>query len=90
MCLVDRPGMQGQYRESLAAVAMYESPESREKPRPASVQSLKVQIGLAYNYNGDLSKSNLYSERRGCASLRSTLDQNLVQLLGTRACVSQH
>src|SRR5712664_1477871 len=49
--------MQGQYRESLAAVAMYESPESREKLDQQAVQSLKVQIGLAYNYNGDHPKA---------------------------------
>ncbi len=49
--------MQGQYRESLAAVAMYESPESREKLDQQTVQSLKVQIGLSYNYNGDHPKA---------------------------------
>lgn len=49
--------MQGQYRDSLAAVAMYESPESRAKLDPEAVQSLKVQIGLAYNYNGDHPKA---------------------------------
>src|ERR1700692_2535197 len=45
--------MQGQYRESLAAVSMYESSESRDKLDQQAVQSLKVQIGLSYNYNGD-------------------------------------
>src|SRR6266513_2995914 len=49
--------MQGQYRESLAAVAMYESPESRAKLDPQAIQSLKVQIGLAYNYDGDHPKA---------------------------------
>jgi transcriptional regulator with GAF, ATPase, and Fis domain/uncharacterized protein HemY len=49
--------MQGQYRESLAAVAMYEAPESREKLDQQAVQSLKVQIGLSYNYNGDHPKA---------------------------------
>src|ERR1041385_5310177 len=49
--------MQGQYRESLAAVAMYESPESRAKLDTQTIQSLKVQIGLAYNYNGDHPKA---------------------------------
>jgi len=49
--------MQGQYRESLAAVAMYESPESRIKLDQQSIQTLKVQIGLAYNYNGDHPKA---------------------------------
>jgi len=49
--------MQGQYAESLAAVAMYESPESRTKLDHQAVQTLKVQIGLAYNYNGDKPKA---------------------------------
>ncbi len=49
--------MQGQYRESLAAVAMYESPESRAKLNVEAIQCLKVQIGLAYNYNGDHPKA---------------------------------
>jgi hydrogenase-4 transcriptional activator len=49
--------MQGQYRESLVAVAMYESPESREKLDQQAVQSLRVQIGLSYNYNGDHPKA---------------------------------
>jgi DNA-binding NtrC family response regulator/tetratricopeptide (TPR) repeat protein len=49
--------MQGQFRDSLAAVAMYESPESRAKLTPQEIKSLKVQIGLAYNYNGDHPKA---------------------------------
>ena len=49
--------MQGQYRESLAAVAMYESPESRTKLDQQSIQTLRVQIGLAYNHNGDHPKA---------------------------------
>ncbi len=49
--------MQGQYRDSLAAVAMYESPESRAKLDQEAVRLLKVQIGLAYNYNGDHPKA---------------------------------
>src|SRR6478672_9741455 len=49
--------MQGNYRESLAAVAMYESPESRAKIDQPTLQLLKVQIGLAYNYNGDHPKA---------------------------------
>src|SRR5688572_18571508 len=44
--------MQGRYRDSLAAVAMYETPESKVKLDQQAIQSLKVQIGLAYNYNG--------------------------------------
>src|SRR6267143_858191 len=49
--------MQGQYRDSLSAVAMYESSESRAKLDQQAIQSLKVQIGLAYNYNGDHPKA---------------------------------
>ncbi|MDQ5844130.1 MAG: sigma 54-interacting transcriptional regulator [Acidobacteriota bacterium] len=49
--------MQGQYRESLAAVAMYESPDPITKLDKQATQSLKVQIGLAYNYNGDHPKA---------------------------------
>jgi DNA-binding NtrC family response regulator/tetratricopeptide (TPR) repeat protein len=49
--------MQGQYRDSLAAVAMYESSESRAKLDQQANQLLKVQIGLAYNYNGDHPKA---------------------------------
>jgi transcriptional regulator with PAS, ATPase and Fis domain/Tfp pilus assembly protein PilF len=49
--------MQGQYRDSLAAVSMYESPESRANLDQRAIQSLKVQIGLSYNYNGDHPKA---------------------------------
>src|SRR4030095_2637043 len=49
--------MHGHYRESLAAVAMYESPESREKFDEQTISHLRVQIGLAYNYNGDHPKA---------------------------------
>ena len=56
---------QGHYRDSLAAVAMYESPESRVKLDELTVSYLRVQIGLAYNYNGDHPKA--------VAMLKSTL-----------------
>ncbi|MDQ2938260.1 MAG: tetratricopeptide repeat protein, partial [Acidobacteriota bacterium] len=49
--------MQGQYRESLAAVAMYESPDAKIKLDHPAIQCLRVQIGLAYNYNGDHPKA---------------------------------
>ena len=49
--------MQGHYRESLATVAMYETPESRAKLDPETARCLLVQIGLAYNYNGDHPKA---------------------------------
>jgi len=48
---------QGHYRDSLAAVSMYESPESRVKLDEQTVSYLRVQIGLAYNYNGDHPKA---------------------------------
>src|ERR1044071_953770 len=48
---------QGHYRDSLAAVAMYESPESRGKLDEQTVSYLRVQIGLGYNYNGDHPKA---------------------------------
>lgn len=49
--------MQGHYRESLAAIAMYESPESRAKLNEEADSSLRVQISIAYNYNGDNPKA---------------------------------
>jgi hydrogenase-4 transcriptional activator len=49
--------MQGLYGESLAEVAMYESPESRAKFDEQTVSQLRVQIGLAYNYNGNHPKA---------------------------------
>jgi tetratricopeptide (TPR) repeat protein len=48
---------QGHYRDSLAAVSMYEAPESRTKLNDQTVSYLRVQIGLAYNYNGDHPKA---------------------------------
>jgi DNA-binding NtrC family response regulator/tetratricopeptide (TPR) repeat protein len=56
---------QGHYRDSLAAVSMYETPESRVKLDEQTVSYLRVQIGLAYNYNGDHPKA--------IAMLKSTL-----------------
>src|SRR5689334_25171962 len=56
---------QGHYRDSLAAVAMYEAPETRPKLDDQTVSYLRVQIGLAYNYNGDHPKA--------IAMLKSTL-----------------
>ncbi len=49
--------MQGHYRESLAAIAMYESPESRAKLNEEADSALRVQISLAYNYTGDNPKA---------------------------------
>jgi hydrogenase-4 transcriptional activator len=49
--------MQGQYRESLDAVAMYEDPEARAKLDATLSARLRVQIALAYNYNRDHPKA---------------------------------
>jgi hydrogenase-4 transcriptional activator len=48
---------QGHFRDSLAAVSMYEMPESRGKLDDQTVSHLRVQIGLGYNYNGDHPKA---------------------------------
>ena len=48
---------QGHYRDALAAVAMYESAESRAKFDDKTIISLVVQIGLGYNYTGDHPKA---------------------------------
>jgi len=60
---------QGHYRDSLASVAMYESPESRLKLDDQTVSYLRVQIGLGYNYNGDHPKAIalLNSTLRDCS-----------------------
>src|SRR5688572_14100909 len=49
--------MQGHYRESLSSVAMYETPESRVGLDEDAICSLRVQIALSYNYNGDHPKA---------------------------------
>ena len=48
---------QGHYRDSLAAVSMYEAPESLAKLDDRTIVSLRVQIGLGYNYTGDHPKA---------------------------------
>ena len=49
--------MQGEYRDSLDAVAMYEAPESRTKLEPEISIRLRAQLAVAYNYNGDHPKA---------------------------------
>lgn len=49
--------MQGRYRESLEAVAIYETPESRTGLNLEAASCIRVQIGLAYNYTGDHPKA---------------------------------
>src|SRR6185295_16285769 len=48
---------QGHYRDSLAAVAMYEAPEARTKLDDRTILQLRIQIGISYNYNGDHPKA---------------------------------
>ena len=57
--------MQGHYRESLDAIAMYEDPEARAKFDLSLNAKLRVLIAVAYNYNGDHPKA--------IALLKSTL-----------------
>lgn len=49
--------MQGRYRESLEAVAMYEPVEARSRLDSDSLAAIRVQLGLAYNYLGDHPKA---------------------------------
>jgi hydrogenase-4 transcriptional activator len=49
--------MRGDYREALDAVAMYEEPDTRAKFDAKLNTRLRVQIALAYNYNGDHPKA---------------------------------
>jgi len=49
--------MQGEYRDSLDAVAMYEAPESRTKLEAQVSIRLRAQLAVAYNYNGDHPKA---------------------------------
>lgn len=49
--------MQGLFRESLSAVAMYEAPEERTKLDQGLSARLRIQIALSHNYNGDHPKA---------------------------------
>ena len=49
--------MQGRFIDSLEAVKMYESAEARGKLDAEVASALRVQIGLAHNYNGDQPKA---------------------------------
>lgn len=49
--------LRGRVRESLEAVSMYEAPEARAKLDSETVATLWVQIGIAYNNNGDHPKA---------------------------------
>ncbi|MBD0326338.1 MAG: sigma 54-interacting transcriptional regulator, partial [Pyrinomonadaceae bacterium] len=62
--------MEGQYRDALEAVQMYETPEARAKLDTDTLTRLRVQIGLAYNYTGDHPKAIALLN----AALRETTD----------------
>lgn len=49
--------MQGHYRDSLDAVAMYETPDERARLDPALAARLRIQIALAHCHNGDHPKA---------------------------------
>ena len=49
--------MQSRYSEALAAISQYEMPEARMRLNPQTAFSLRVQLGLAYNYTGDYPKA---------------------------------
>jgi hydrogenase-4 transcriptional activator len=49
--------MQGHFRDSLAAVSMYELPDTHAKLDPELITKLRVQIALAYTYNEDHPKA---------------------------------
>src|SRR6266436_4463079 len=49
--------MEGLYKESLDAVLLYEPPEARTKLDSETEAKLRIQIGLAYNYNGNHPKA---------------------------------
>jgi DNA-binding NtrC family response regulator/tetratricopeptide (TPR) repeat protein len=49
--------MQGRYRESLEIIEPYEQVEARQHIDPEVAASLRVQIGMAYNYTGDHPKA---------------------------------
>ena len=76
---------QGHYRDSLAAVSMYESPESRAKLDPQTVSYLRVQIGLGYNYNGDHPKAIAMLQ----ATLRDYAENGAVNLGPIYAALSR-
>jgi len=79
--------MQGHYRESLAAVAMYETSESRAKLDPEAIRCLLVQIGLAYNYNGDHPKAVAILKSALRDFSESSADANLGPIYGALARV---
>jgi hydrogenase-4 transcriptional activator len=76
---------QGHYRDSLAAVAMYEDSDSRAKLDDQTVSFLRVQIGLAYNYNGDHPKAITMLQ----AALRDHAETGVINLGHIYAALSR-
>src|SRR5215210_522705 len=76
---------QGHYRDSLAAVSIYESAESRTKLDDQTVSYLRVQIGLGYNYNGDHPKAIAMLK----ATLRDYAENSAVNLGHIYAALSR-
>ncbi|HJT30400.1 MAG TPA: sigma 54-interacting transcriptional regulator [Pyrinomonadaceae bacterium] len=76
---------QGHYRDSLAAVAMYEDSDSRAKLDDETVSYLRVQIGLAYNYNGDHPKAIAMLQ----AALRDHAEKGVINLGHIYAALSR-
>jgi DNA-binding NtrC family response regulator/tetratricopeptide (TPR) repeat protein len=70
--------MQGRYRESLEAVAMYETAESRANLDHEALAGIRVQIGLAYNYSGDHPKAIALLN----SALRAAVDNSANQEIG--------
>jgi hypothetical protein len=64
---------QGHYRDSLAAVAMYEAPESLAKLDDKTIVALRVQIGLGYNYTAITPKRSQCSSPRNATTPRAGL-----------------
>ncbi|MGB7922460.1 MAG: sigma 54-interacting transcriptional regulator [Pyrinomonadaceae bacterium] len=71
--------MQGQYRESLEAVLMYESMEGRVRLDEEVATQLRVQTGIAYNYTGDHPKAIALLN----ATLRDATEQGSDAQMGT-------
>jgi hydrogenase-4 transcriptional activator len=64
--------MNGEHRESLRAIVMYEAPEIRAKLPTDLALKLRVQISIAYNYCGDHPRAIALLQ----AALRELADEN--------------
>jgi hydrogenase-4 transcriptional activator len=57
VALAEALQMEGRSGEGLAAVAVYEQPEARERLDPETDIEVRAQLGLAFNYTGDYPKA---------------------------------